>query len=329
MVICAPGEVRVTADEGSDAKIKSWAGGWGEEGSINTATTQVYASEVKVDVPDRRGNGISAWAVGSELINVPDNYPIIVPEFTEVPDDGRLTYCLGDDGTVAITDGTSTLIVDTYSNRKDCPTCPPCPCEKPVPPEKVVVVPPPPAEEIKEEVFAPVAPLPQVSIPRIEGCPGLMLATASELGIAGETFQVAMGNSLALNPSLQPCGACATLLNAARILRDEDGSRMAAINQVFNSLAPANAPMTPEMEASIAMAFAENTAEGSQYALAKEYIDAFVQYAAVLDVQLGSPVGDSIVFVMAKYGAGVTESNNRNMAAFVMSRLESAETLSK
>jgi hypothetical protein len=35
-----------------------------------------------------------------------------------------------------------------------------------------------------------------------------------------------------------------------------------------------------------------------------EYIDAFVQYVAVLDTEMGSPVGDSVAFVMEKHGAG-------------------------
>jgi hypothetical protein len=53
-----------------------------------------------------------------------------------------------------------------------------------------------------------------------------------------------------------------------------------------------------------------------------EYIDAFVQYVAVLDTELGSPVGDSVAFVMDKYGAGMTGSENGNIAAFVAARLE-------
>ncbi|MFH1371846.1 MAG: filamentous hemagglutinin N-terminal domain-containing protein [Planctomycetota bacterium] len=282
-VVCAPGEVSVEGyGDNSVAKIKSWA----RNGELNTATTQVYASDVYADVEGLyRGNGIGAWAEGSPWVHVDSQ------------------YCLTENDAVAVTDGTSTLIIDDYSKRKDCPTCPPCPCEE------------------EEELLAPVAPLPQFQIPRVEGCPALTQAAAAELGIAKETLQVGIGNALALNPSLQPCEACASLINAAKILRDEDGSRMAAMVQAFNAMAPANAPMTPETEASIAMAF-ENAPEGSQYALAKEYIDAFVQYASVLDNQLGSPVGDSLAFVMGKYGAGITESNNNNVAAYVVTRLQ-------
>jgi hypothetical protein len=90
-------------------------------------------------------------------------------------------------------------------------------------------------------------------------------------------------------------------------------------------LAPADAPFTPAVAASIATAF-EGAAEGTQYASAMEYIDAFVQYVAVLDTELGSPVDDSVAFIMEKHGAGITENENTNIAAFVATRLESLET---
>ena len=169
--------------------------------------------------------------------------------------------------------------------------------------------------------FVPAAPLPLYEYPVIEGCPVLMEAAALELGITGETIQVRIGNALALNPNIQACHACAILVDASRILRDEDGLRMAAMVQVFNELAPADEPFTPAMAASIAMAF-ESAAEGSQYASVMEYIDAFAQYVDVLDTELGSPVGDSVAYVMEKHGAGVKDNENANIAAYVAMRLE-------
>jgi len=168
-----------------------------------------------------------------------------------------------------------------------------------------------------DPVAAPVAPLAQFEMPSIEGCPELMQAVAMELGITAETIQVSIGNALALNPSIQPCQACATLIDAAAILRDGDGFRMAAMVQAFNTLAPADAPFTPETAASIATAFAEHIDDGSQYASVKEYIDAFVQYVAVLDIYFGAPVGDSVEFVMEKYGEGLAESGNANMIGYM------------
>ncbi|MHC4739903.1 MAG: hypothetical protein ACYS9Y_13435, partial [Planctomycetota bacterium] len=169
------------------------------------------------------------------------------------------------------------------------------------------------------------APLDVLQAPQTSGCPAAMGAVASELAIAEETLQISIGNMLALNPSIQPCNACTGLLNAAAILRDEDGSRMAALVQVFNEQAPANVPFSPAMAASIVTAFADPMNGGSQsnYAAAMEYIDAFVQYVAILDTGLGSPVGDSTAFVLAKYGAGITESENTNIGAFMMMNLGS------
>ncbi|MHC4396243.1 MAG: hypothetical protein ACYS1A_11375 [Planctomycetota bacterium] len=161
----------------------------------------------------------------------------------------------------------------------------------------------------------------------LDGCPVLLAAAASELGVAEETIEVALENALALSMDIQPCDSCARLVDAAAILRDDDGSRMAAMNQAFNELAPAGAPFTPAMATSIVTTFADHVGDGTYYASAIEYIDAFVQYVAVLDAEMGSLVGDdSIAFVMSKYGTAMTESENSNMAAFVAARLAGLET---
>jgi filamentous hemagglutinin family protein len=159
-----------------------------------------------------------------------------------------------------------------------------------------------------------------------DGCPVLLAAVAEELGVPEDTIEVSIENSLALSTDIHPCESCARLVDAATILRDEDGSRMAAMVQVFNQLAPPEAPFTPEMASSIVTAFAGHVGDGTQYATAIEYIDAFVGYIAVLDTEMGSPVGDSTVFVMEKHGEGIAESENSNIAAFVASRLASLET---
>jgi len=139
----------------------------------------------------------------------------------------------------------------------------------------------------------------------LDGCPVLVAAASAELGIPGDTIEVSLANSYALNTDIQPCETCARLVNAAAILADADGSAMAAMNQVFNELAPAGAPYTPEMATSIVTAFAGRVNDGTQYATAIEYIDAFVNYIAVLDSEMGTPVGDSVAFTMQKYGSGV------------------------
>jgi hypothetical protein len=89
--------------------------------------------------------------------------------------------------------------------------------------------------------------------------------------------------------------------------------------QVFNEQFPADAPFTPESQAALAAMF-EQTPEGTRYATAVEYIDAFVEYVIVLETELGSPVGDSQTFVMEKYGGPIT--GNPNFTAYVTARLE-------
>lgn len=79
----------------------------------------------------------------------------------------------------------------------------------------------------------------------------------------------------------------------------------------------------------IVTAFAGRVNDATQYATAIEYMDAFVNYIAVLNSDLGSPVGDSLAFAMQKYGSGVTGSDNANIAAFIAARLESGETLAQ
>ena len=145
-----------------------------------------------------------------------------------------------------------------------------------------------------------------------------------ELGTLGEDIQVSIERALVLNPNIQPCEACARIADYAAILRDADGLYMDAMVQVFNVEAPADAPFTPEMETSILTAFAGriNDIDMPQYATAMEYIDAFVGYVVVLDTELGSPVGDSTVFVMEKHGTAVTESDNPNIAAYIAALLE-------
>lgn len=167
-----------------------------------------------------------------------------------------------------------------------------------------------------------VPPLPALEIPQLKGCPVEMQAAAAELGIPAETLQLTIRNSLATNPNIQPCDACARLVTAAAILSDADGIRLAAMNAVFNTLAPADAPFTPEASAAIVTAFAQMAEQDRQYALASEYIDAFVQYVAVLNNELKAPIGDPVAFVLNKHGAALSgESINPNAAAYILSRL--------
>ncbi len=270
-------------------------------GNINTSDT-VVCTPGEVYVADIEGAGLASARIEA-LAGYPDNEGASTTQVYA----GEVTL-EGDGAYIGAGYDNGEVINGDYADRQDCAECPDCPCE-----------------EEESELFAPVAPLPLLAIPRIEGCPALILAASAELGIPIETIQVAIGNALALNPSLQPCQACATLLDASSILKDEDGSRMAAMVQAFNTLAPADVPFNPETAAMIANAF-ETAAEDSLYASVAEYIDAFVLYVSVLETELGSPVDNSAAFVMGRYGSDITTDDNANIANFIASRLVTMET---
>jgi filamentous hemagglutinin family protein len=173
----------------------------------------------------------------------------------------------------------------------------------------------------------PIPPLADLRIPELKGCPALMDAAAAELAINSDDLQLLLANALASNPNLQPCDACEQLLNASGILRDTDGQRMAALSQIFSTVAPSDAPFTPEISASVATAFADLSEDDPQYALASDYVDAFVSYVAALERDLKSPVGDPVALVMEKYGQNITGSDNPNIAAYILSQLNARGTM--
>jgi filamentous hemagglutinin family protein len=167
---------------------------------------------------------------------------------------------------------------------------------------------------------APVAPLARLDFPELKGCPVEMDAAAAELAMNSDQLQLLIGNSLASNPNLQPCEACQKLVTAATILSDADGQRLAAMSEIFNTLAPADAPFTPEVQAAIATAFANLANDDPQYAMANEYVNAFADYVAVIGTELQVPVGDPVVFALEKHGQAITGSENPNIAAFIVAQ---------
>ena len=325
-VVCAPGEVKVYAvsDGGMPiAQIKSKAGWHNDYDSLNSATTRIYASEVDVDVPGLyRGNAIWAYAYGNDdNPRVPGEFLL---EYLGEPYTGEY-YNMTEHGEVVYGDGeedNATLIIQNYSDRENCPECPPCPdCDLDGPDEPPI---------------GPPAPLGAAPLPALQqivfeqgGCPALMEWLANEVGVAVDV-QVFLANAFVSSTDCQPCETAARLKAAAAVLTDEDGSHMAAMNQVFTELINTltlSAPFTPEMADSVAAAFNGRVNDGTQYATAIEYIDAFVQYIAILNTEMGSPIADSVAYVLEKYGSDV--SGNPIMADFLASRLESGETFAQ
>jgi hypothetical protein len=286
VLVDAVGDVRVIASKGGEAKIESKA----RYGNNNFATTQVYGNMTYVSA----GAFIIASVPGDEKV---------VTNFTGV----RLSYLFGDS---IIVIGSHEDAPD-YSDCRECWKCPCCP-----PPEEQPPVIPPAALNAMQFTGL------NERVPSVSGCPAVIAAAAEELGISQDNIQVTMGDSMAAASDIQPCDTCSRLVNAARVLDDEDGSRFAALVEVINSVAPANMPFTPEIGTQIAAAFEQNMAEGTAYATASEYMDAFVQYVSILDKEMKSPVGDSVAFVMGKHGQNIGSSANPNLAAYIAARLE-------
>jgi hypothetical protein len=168
----------------------------------------------------------------------------------------------------------------------------------------------------------PVAALARLSAPAIEGCSASMAAVAAEIGINTEDLQVAIGNALSDTPNSQACNACEKVMASAAILKDADGRYMEAMLLLFNEIAPSDQPYSPATGAMIASAMNDNrlNPDMPQYATAMEYIDAFVQYATVLDNELGSPVEDSMALVLEKYGSALGD-DNANIETHIQAQL--------
>lgn len=279
-VVCAPGQVIVAADsyEGGRpiAKIKALA----ENGEFNTATTRVYASDVQVMVPGLyRGNGIGAWAEGGE-----DGWIHVEPY-----------YCLANDGSVNITDGQSTLVIDGYASKTGCPDCPPCPCEQEEPPIG-------PAAPLSRENGEPLEPL------EFEqgGCPALMQWFANEVGLPLDQIHVMLSNADFLATDVQPCDAC------ARLKQQSDAMAMdtAAVDAWASTVrAGLTGPITPEMMDGIRTSLADNPA-------ALSFDEAAVEYARILNEELGFESGDAAGVVTDNYA-----SDYSDLSAYINARI--------
>ncbi|MGB2863659.1 MAG: Ig-like domain-containing protein [Sedimentisphaerales bacterium] len=155
----------------------------------------------------------------------------------------------------------------------------------------------------------------------ISGCPALVKWAAAELGIDERMMQIWTVNTLASSRDIQPCDACEKLKNVAAILRDDGGTRIAALAQVISELASNTAPPTPEQMASVADVISRNSQANNHYAAAGEYVDALVAYVGVLNNDLAFSTEESIMFAVDKYVAPRAENQNAGMAAYIAARL--------
>ena len=176
---------------------------------------------------------------------------------------------------------------------------------------------------VNAAVLTPAAPLPEDVEFGVSGCPALLEWTAQEVGISAPLAQIWITNTLASSQDIQPCDACANLSEAATVLQDADGSRIAALAQVVNEFVSSDAPISDEQMASVTSAIASNTDSDSQYALAEEYIDSLVAYVGTLQ-DLGFSPEDAINVATDKYIAPLAE-DNAGVATYMSARLTSLE----
>jgi len=161
----------------------------------------------------------------------------------------------------------------------------------------------------------------QREVIEISGCPSLVQWVASELGTDESQIQIWMANSLASDRGIPACDACANLKQAATVLKDVDGTRVAALAGIITEFASSTAPPTEEQMASIADAIANDIEGNTQYAAAGEYLDALAKYVGILTSEMGFTADESIQFATDNYVGQLAEGDDMGVAAYVAARL--------
>jgi filamentous hemagglutinin family protein len=241
----------------------------------------------------------------------PDGDPLSVGGFTY---EGGGTLVLNDDGTFSFTPEPGFAGQDSFTYSAADPEAG--------------------AELALANVIITINPAPVVAIPfiapapgleRIEfdvsGCPALVKWAAAELGIDERVMQIWAVNTLASSQDIQPCDACEKLKNVAAVLRDDGGTRLAALAQVIGEYASSTAPPTPEQMASVADVISRNARANNHYAAAGEYVDAIVAYVGILNNDLAFSQEESIMFAVDKYVAPLAENQGAGLAVYIAARL--------
>jgi VCBS repeat-containing protein len=242
-----------------------------------------------------------------EGILTPKNGTLVLNEdgtFTYTPDEGFL----GDDSfTYSVTDGynTSSAVEVKITVSEE----PPAPPERPSIPALPYIHPAPGLDRIE-----------WIDV-KVTGCPALVKWASEEVGIDQRPMQIWVDNSLASTGSIQPCDACAGLMNAAKVLKDADGTHIAALTRVVNQFASSTAPPTEQQMAAIAEAIARNTEEDNYYATAGQYLDALVTYVGILNTDFGFSTEESVQLVTDKYVNRLTQGQSVGVAAFLAASL--------
>ncbi len=137
-----------------------------------------------------------------------------------------------------------------------------------------------------------------------------------------EITQAYLAGAFLQATDLRPYRAATRLRDLVEILHDDDGTRIAGLVRAVNEFSQPDMPPSPEQFASIAQSFADHSNDGTHYAAAGEWLDALMEYVAILTSDVGWSEDESIAFVMGKYGTSITEAGDVSVTAFVQMRLE-------
>jgi hypothetical protein len=153
------------------------------------------------------------------------------------------------------------------------------------------------------------------------GWPALVEWLSIETGIPEDEIRIRLADAFIYSTDIQPYDVFARLKGAAAILDDPEGSGIGGLMQVINEFVTTPAPPSEEEMTRIAEILAGHVGDGTHYAAAEAYIDAFVEYASILINELGWSPAESVKFVMDKYGAPIQESGNASLVAYLQARL--------
>jgi len=148
----------------------------------------------------------------------------------------------------------------------------------------------------------------------------LVAWASEELGLQGG-IQTYLSGAYVYTTDLQPCEMCARLRDAATILADEDGARIAALGAVINEFVAPPAPISTEQLASIGQALALHSDDGTHYASAAQWLDALVEYIGILNSEIGWQAAEAVAFATTRYVTPATAEADATVVAYIEAQL--------
>ena len=124
-----------------------------------------------------------------------------------------------------------------------------------------------------------------------------LMALLDELGIGVQPF-LARAYRPSLNTDLSLFKAAEKLLRLGPILEDADGTRIAALVPLIRGISETPVPVEEQITSFVQ--------ELARQELAGQWINALVEYAAILNSDIGLPADDSVARVMVRYGGKLT-----------------------